>query len=85
MRRPPHDGQKPRPPHENGTGRWCAHGPHVSHAKPYRGSPHALNFSSSLHCDHGAAQRTNQAHRVALVSCAENTVDNAILYLEFGK
>ena len=43
------------------------------------------SLPSSLHCDHGVAQCTNQAHQVALVSCAEKTVDNAILCLEFGK
>jgi hypothetical protein len=53
MRRPQHDGQKPPPPHENGTSRWCAHGPHVSHAKPVLGSPRALNFSSSRHTNDG--------------------------------
>jgi hypothetical protein len=37
---------------------------------------------SSLHCDHDAAQCTNHAHRVALVNCAEKTVENAISYPE---
>ena len=40
---------------------------------------------SSLHCDHDAALCTNQAHRVALPNCAEETVDNAIPCPKFSK
>jgi hypothetical protein len=40
IRRPAHDGQKPRVLHENKTSRWCVQSSHSSHAKPADGSPH---------------------------------------------
>ena len=39
MRRPPHDGQKPRPLQENGTRRWWCPSGQRSQAKPWAGSP----------------------------------------------
>ena len=47
IRRPPHDGQNPRPLHDNGTRRWWWQVSQTNQPKPPRGSPQVVYRRSS--------------------------------------
>lgn len=71
MRRAPHDGQKPRPLHENATTSSLPHPAHHTRAKPCAGIPQRRNASTSRAQNRGSgrSRRASPARTPAHAPC----------------
>jgi hypothetical protein len=68
MRRPPHEGQKPLPLHENGSNRSNAQSPHRIRAKPFASTPQWRNFRNSRMTNDGNPTPSVRSRTVAAKS-----------------